>query len=126
MPRRSFVELLDEEASPDAFYELLRLAERECSGPEELERLREQFSVVMRVRSRMEWQRQRETELSALYETANDLTAIRDVDAVLSAIVRRVRQLLGTDLGYLSLIDAERGDCYMRITEGSQSPEFPT
>jgi signal transduction protein with GAF and PtsI domain len=48
------------------------------------------------------------------------------VDAVLSAIVRRVRQLLGADLGYLSLIDVERGDCYMRITEGSQSPAFPT
>lgn len=48
------------------------------------------------------------------------------MDAVLSAIVRRVRQLLGADLGYLSLIDVERGDCYMRITEGSQSPAFPT
>lgn len=124
--RRSVIELLDGEASPDAFYEQLRVAERQCGGPEELERLREEFSIAMRVRSKMAWQRQRESELTALYETANDLTAIRDVDAVLSAIVRRVRQLLGADLGYLSLIDAERGDCYMRITEGSQSPDFPT
>lgn len=121
---RSFIELLDVEASPDAFYEQLRVAERERCGPEELERLREEFSIAMRVRSKMAWQR--ESELTALYETANDLTAIRDVDAVLSAIVRRVRQLLGADLGYLSLIDVDRGDCYMRITEGSQSPAFPT
>lgn len=126
MVRPSFVALLDEEAPVDAFYEQLRLAERECGGPAELEKLREEFAIVMRVRSKIAWQRQRESELTALYETANDLTAIRDVDAVLSAIVRRVRQLLGADLGYLSLIDADRGDCYMRITEGSQSPEFPT
>ncbi|HCT78896.1 MAG TPA: diguanylate phosphodiesterase, partial [Micromonosporaceae bacterium] len=126
MARRSFVELLDEEAPPDAFYERLRLAERERVQPVELERLREELAVAMRVRSKMARQRQRESELRALYETANDLTAIRDVDAVLSAIVRRARQLLSSDLGYLSLVDPERGDCYIRITEGSQTPAFPT
>lgn len=126
MSRRSFVELLNEEAPPDAFYEQLRLAERERLEPDELERLREELATAMRVRSKMAWQRQRASELTALYESANDLTAIRDVDAVLSAIVRRARLLLGADLGYLSLIDAERGDCYIRITEGSQTPEFPT
>ena len=43
------------------------------------------------MREQMERQRQREAEMSALYETANDLTAIRDVDAILAAIVRRAR-----------------------------------
>lgn len=126
MTRRSFIELLDDEAPPDEFYERLRLAERGCADTGELESLREEFAVAMRVRSKMAWQRQHESELRALYETANDLTALRDVDAVLSAIVHRARQLLAADLGYLSLIDGERGDCYIRTTDGSQSAAFPT
>lgn len=125
MVRRSFIALVDDEATPDEFYEQLRLAEGSCSDPAELEALREEFAVAMRVRSKMAWQRQHESELRALYETANDLTAIRDVDAVLLAIVRRARQLLAADVGYLSLVDDKRRDCYIRITDGSQSAAFP-
>ncbi|WP_163511184.1 helix-turn-helix domain-containing protein [Fodinicola acaciae] len=125
MTRRSLIELLDDEAPPAKFYEQLRLAERDTDASE-LERLREEFAVAMRVRSRMAWQRQHESELRALYETANDLTALRDVDAVLSAIVHRARQLLAADLGYLSLIDEAQHDCYIRTTDGSQSAAFPT
>ncbi|MFC7549677.1 helix-turn-helix domain-containing protein [Plantactinospora sp. GCM10030261] len=126
MVRQSFLELLEAEAPPDAFYEQLRIAERDGGQADELERLREELAVAMRVRSNMARQRQRQSELRALFESANDLTAIRDVDAVLSAIVRRARQLLSSDLGYLSLVDPERGDCYIKITEGSQTPTFPT
>lgn len=122
----SFIDLLDEESTPDAFYKRLRDAERKFTEPAQLDALRKEFAIAMRVRSTMEWYRRRESELSALYETANDLTAIRDVDAVLFAIVHRARQLLSADLGYLSLIDAERGDCYMRMTDGAQSAAFPT
>ena len=53
--------------------------------------------------------RSREAELSALYETASDLTAIRDVDTILAAIVRRARQLLHCDMTYLSLNDEATG-----------------
>jgi len=63
-------------------------------------------------------------ELAALYETAGDLTALRDVDQVLAAIVRRGRQLLASDVAYLMLLDEERGEAYMRVTEGTLTPEF--
>ncbi|MDQ3615216.1 MAG: GAF domain-containing protein [Actinomycetota bacterium] len=69
-------------------------------------------------------QHRREAELSALYETANDLTAIRDVDAILTAIVRRARQLLNADMTYLSLNDEAEGASYMKVTDGSVSAEF--
>jgi GAF domain-containing protein len=62
--------------------------------------------------------------MRALYETANDLTAIRDVDAILSAIVRRARQLLQADMTYLSLNDEAEGASYMKVTEGALTPEF--
>ncbi len=69
-------------------------------------------------------QRAREAELSALYDTASDLTAIRDVDAILAAIVRRARQLLNADMTYLSLNDEAEGASYMKVTDGALTPEF--
>ena len=69
-------------------------------------------------------QQAREAELSALYETASDLTAIRDVDAILAAIVRRARQLLNADMTYLSLNDEAEGASYMKVTDGALTPEF--
>ena len=62
----------------------------------------------------------------ALYETARDLTAIRDLDAILAAIVRRARQLLGADMTYLSLNDEADGASYMKVTDGALTPEFRT
>lgn len=66
----------------------------------------------------------RTRELEALFETAGDLSALRDVDQVLSAIVRRGRQLLASDVAYLMLLDDERREAYMRIGEGIQTPQF--
>ncbi|WP_405970159.1 GAF domain-containing protein [Streptomyces sp. NBC_00988] len=76
------------------------------------------------MRSELEGRRRREAELSALFETAHDLAGLRDLDAVLQAIVQRARSLLGTDIAYLSLNDPARGDTYMRVTEGSVAARF--
>ncbi|MFC5952805.1 GAF domain-containing protein, partial [Pseudonocardia lutea] len=81
-------------------------------------------ALVLRIRSAMEAGRRRETELAALVETARELTSQSDTGGVLDAIVRRARALLGTDLAYLTLFDADRGDTYMRATAGSVSPRF--
>jgi sugar diacid utilization regulator len=80
--------------------------------------------LALQVRGVMETRRRREAELSALFETANDLAALNDIDAVLKAIVRRARQLLHSDISYLSLNDDERGDTYMRVTDGSTAATF--
>ena len=80
--------------------------------------------MALQVRERMARQRQREAELSALYDTANDLTAIRDLDTILAAIVRRARQLLHADMTYLSLNDEAEGASYMKVTDGALTPEF--
>lgn len=45
-----------------------------------------------------------------MYETAGDLSSLRDVEKVLRAIVRRARQLLRTDAAYLTPSDEERDD----------------
>ncbi|HEY3262118.1 MAG TPA: helix-turn-helix domain-containing protein, partial [Pseudonocardiaceae bacterium] len=75
-------------------------------------------------RATLDQQRRRETELAALVDTARDLAVLRDLDAVLVAIVRRARTLLGTDTAYLTLVDDATGDTHMRVTDGSVSATF--
>ena len=93
---KSFVDLLYAEAPPEAFDEVINAAERSGASTEELARLRKQRTVALRVREQMARLRQREAEISALYETANDLAALREVDDVLRAIVHRAGRYIFT------------------------------
>ncbi|GCD90834.1 GAF domain-containing protein [Nocardioides sp. LS1] len=122
----SFLDLLHSQAPRAAFDEVVAEAERAGAGREELVEIRRQCDVALRLRELIARQRAREAELSALYDTASDLTAIRDVDAILAAIVRRARQLLNADMTYLSLNDEEEGASYMKVTDGALTQEFRT
>lgn len=122
----SFLDLLYDEAPRSSFDEVVAEAERSGATAAELAELRRQLDLALRLRELIARQRAREAELSALYETANDLTAIRDVDAILAAIVRRARQLLNADMTYLSLNDEEDGASYMKVTDGALTREFRT
>lgn len=86
--------------------------------------LREAVRDALQVRSLLAARRRREQELSALYETAGDLSSLRDLEAVLQAIVRRARQLLDTDAAYLMLHDEDRQLTYMRVTDGIRTDAF--
>lgn len=119
-----FLELLARGASADAYEQPVLLARAEGRPPGRIAALERAKLLALRVRSEIEGRRRREAELSALFETAHDLAGLRDLDAVLQAIVQRARSLLGTDVAYLSLNDAARGDTYMRVTEGSVAARF--
>ncbi|WP_331766055.1 GAF domain-containing protein [Embleya sp. NBC_00896] len=84
----------------------------------------EATQVALRIRRTLSQHRRREAELAALFDTASDLAALRDLDAVLRAITHRAKLLLGTDVTYLSLNDDEAGDTYMRVTDGCVSAAF--
>ncbi|WP_181787207.1 GAF domain-containing protein, partial [Streptomyces phytophilus] len=111
--------LLREGASGADYEELLAGAQGETA-----EALRPLVDDALAVRAQLEDRRRREAELAALYETAGDLSSLRDLEAVLQAIVRRVRQLIGTDAAYLMLNDDDRGDTYMRVTDGIRTDAF--
>ncbi|BDD70520.1 MULTISPECIES: helix-turn-helix domain-containing protein [Streptomyces violaceoruber group] len=119
-----FLELLARGASADAYEQPVLLARAEGGPAERTDALQRAKHLALRVRSELEGRRRREAELSALFETAHDLAGLRDLDAVLRAIVQRARSLLGTDVTYLSLNDPDRGDTYMRVTEGSVAARF--
>jgi GAF domain-containing protein len=98
-----------------------RAAGADTGALAELERVK---LLALQVREAFAARRRRESELAALFDTAGDLAALRSVDDVLTAIVRRARQLLGTDVSYLTLNDDVRGDTYMRVADGSVSARF--
>ncbi|NUW35322.1 helix-turn-helix domain-containing protein [Nonomuraea sp. SMC257] len=119
-----YLELLGREASAVEFEGPIieaRAAGADAATIEELERAKVE---ALKVRALLRRRARREAELSALYDTAGDLAALRDLDAVLEAIVHRARQLLATDTAYMTLHDPERGDTYMRVTDGSISAKF--
>jgi len=115
--------LLDDAAAIEYERPLVRARAAGADGDElaELERVK---LLALEVREAFAARRRRESELSALFDTASDLAALRGVDSVLTAIVRRARQLLGTDVSYLTLNDPGEGDTYMRVTDGSVSARF--
>ncbi|MFH9429402.1 GAF domain-containing protein [Streptomyces sp. NPDC017615] len=119
-----YLELLARDASPEAYERPVLLARAEGKPVERVAALEHAKFLALRVRAELEGRRRREAELSALFETAHDLAGLRDVDAVLRAIVQRARSLLATDIAYLSLNDPVRGDTYMLVTEGSVSARF--
>jgi GAF domain-containing protein len=119
-----FLELLGREAAAIEFEGPLVAARAAALPPEQVAELEQAKIVALRVRALLERRRRREEELSGLFDTASDLAGLRDLDAVLAAIVHRARTLLGADVAYMTLNDPDRGDTYMRVTDGSISARF--
>jgi len=124
MSTLALLELLVREAAPVEFEAPVIAARSRGEDPEVIAELERARILALRVRAILDQRRRREAELSALYETANDLAALREVDAVLQAIVHRARPLLHSDVAYLSLNDDTMGDTYMRVVDGITSPLF--
>jgi len=120
----AFLELLAREAAVVEFDAPVLAARAAGAPPHVLDELDRARTAALRVRALLERRRRREAELSALAETVADLATLHDLDAVLEAIVRRARKLLAADVTYMTLQDEERGDTYMRVTDGSVSARF--
>ncbi|QIS09610.1 GAF domain-containing protein [Nocardia arthritidis] len=119
-----FLQLLEREA-PAVEFEAPLLEARAAGAPAAtIAALESAKLAALRVRALLERRARREAELAALFDTASDLAALRDVDAVLAAIVHRARRLLRADVAYLTVPDPVRGDTYMRVTDGAGSPRF--
>jgi GAF domain-containing protein len=110
--------LLATEAPWEAFEQLAEIVEASPPGPDRDEMLLA-IARAGRIRESLAHRKRREKETHALIESARDLASLRDVEEVLDAVVRRARQLLGTDATYLALRDPDRGDVYMRVTHGT-------
>ncbi len=121
---RRLLELLASGAPAEDFGTVATEARRGGVGDDDLAEIEQATQAALRVRGALRQHQRREAELTALFDTAGDLAALRDLDAVLRSIVRRARMLLGTDTAYLTLPDEEAGDTFMRVTDGSVSELF--
>ncbi|MCX4524186.1 MULTISPECIES: GAF domain-containing protein [unclassified Streptomyces] len=123
-PVRELLDLLRRGAPAEEFARPAAAARGGGADAAEQEAVEEATSVALEIRRTLDQHRRREAELTALFDTAGDLAALRDLDAVLRAIVHRARMLLGTDVAYLTLNDPVAGDTFMRVTDGSVSAAF--
>ncbi|GLV75887.1 helix-turn-helix domain-containing protein [Streptomyces hygroscopicus] len=121
---RHLMELLATDASAEQFTAVAARARADGVAGDDLEEIDRAVATALGVRQVLRRQRRREAELTALFDTAGDLAALRDLDAVLRSIVRRARTLLRTDTAYLTLVDEAAQDTFMRVTDGSVSLAF--
>ncbi len=119
-----YLELLASDAAAVEYEAPLLAARSRGESGEVLDQLEHGKKLALQVRQTLLDRRRREDELAALYETADDLARLSDLDSVLQAIVHRARLLLRTDITYLTMNDPDRGDTYMRVTDGSTSARF--
>jgi len=122
---RRLLELLAADASGEQLAHVSVAARSAGRSETELAELARATEVALKIRHTLTEHRRREAELTALFDTASDLSKLRDLDAVLRSIVHRARMLLAVDLSYLSLNDEAAGTTYMRVTDGSVSSLLP-
>src|SRR5215813_2566621 len=116
--------LLRRNAPVDEFTALLGGIKELANADVPRETLAQSVEAGLALRERLAQQEQRERSLVAVIETARDLTALRDIELVLQAIVRRARQLVGCTVAYLANYVPERNEFYMRATDGAMSEEM--
>lgn len=63
----------------------------------------------------------RRREVDALFDIVREITSRLDLEAVFSSVVRHAKDLIGTKLAYLALLDEERHDFHVRATVGERT-----
>ncbi len=112
------LELLAREAPAAAYDELAATARTSGVTGTELTEVNKVLELGAAVRAQLGRRQQREAGLSALVDTARDLTLPYDLDDLLKVITRRARLLLNLDMAYISFHDEEDGDSYVRTADG--------
>lgn len=118
---RDLVELLHQGASADEFAQ--RLALLDALPPDDPDKPRrvETVRMAMAVRNRLELHQERERGLLAVIESAQDLSSRLDLQGLLDAIVSRARNLLGSDVAWLTIYDAQAEEFRVRVVDGALS-----
>jgi len=116
---RNLVELLHQGAPADEFARRFADVDMLPDGYPGKSALVETVRMAMAVRNRLELQQERERGLLAVIESAQDLSSRLDLEGLLSAIVSRARNLLGSDLAWLSTYDADPDEFHVLVVDGA-------
>jgi sugar diacid utilization regulator/GAF domain-containing protein len=113
------VRLLHQGAGPDEFAKCLAEIEGMPGATPNKAALVETVRMAMAVRNRLDLQQQRERGLMAVIQSAEDLSSRLDLDGLLAAIVARARELLGSEVGWLSVLDTARNEFRVVTADGA-------
>lgn len=105
---------------------LVRLGERGSLGQllAPAAPLASQAAALLANRDALEAAQRNQAQLTALYETAGEISSKLELGTVLSAIVKRARTLAEAPTAYLMLVDEGADEISMRVTSGITSPTF--
>lgn len=115
------LELLAREAHTEEFERLVRSAREAGADETEIARLTRAKDLSLSIRSLFARRQQREAGLSALVDTARDLTLPYNLDTLLKVITRRARLLLGLDMSWVTFHAFDEGVSYVRAADGHTS-----
>ena len=115
------ITLLHQGASADEF--AARLAQVEALPDDDPARssLVELVRMAMGVRNRLELQQQRERGMLAVIESAQELSSRLDLEGLLRAIASRARNLLGSQVAWLSTYNADLDEFQVLVADGALS-----
>jgi GAF domain-containing protein len=113
------VRMLHQGAGADEFAKCLADLEALKAATPNRAALVETVRMAMAVRNRLDLQQQRERGLMAVIQSAEDLSSRLDLDGLLAAIVARARELLGCEVGWLSVLDTERDEFRVVTADGA-------
>ncbi|SNX62489.1 sugar diacid utilization regulator [Streptomyces sp. TLI_55] len=116
----AMLDLLAREAPAQRFEELLRQAADAGVDGTDLAQLTQAKDRSLEVRQLFARRQQREAGLSALVDTARDLTHPYSLDTLLAVITRRARLLMGLDMSWVSL-HGDDGASEVRAADGHAS-----
>jgi sugar diacid utilization regulator/GAF domain-containing protein len=118
---RELVELLHQGASADEFAKRLALLDALPPDDPAKPALVETVRMAMAVRNRLELHQERERGLLAVIESAQDLSSRLDLQGLLKAIVSRARNLMGSDVAWLTIFDAPAEEFRVLVADGALS-----
>lgn len=115
------VRLLHQNASAEDMADRLAQAEALPGDSVQKSDVVELVRMAMAVRNRLELQQQSEQGMLAVVESAKDLSSRLDLAGLLRAIVTRARNLLGAQLTWLTVYDADSNTFQVRGVDGAIS-----
>lgn len=113
--------LLAREARTEEFERVVRAAREAGADEADLARLERAKDLSLSIRALFARRQQREAGLSALVDTARDLTLPYNLDTLLKVITRRARLLLGLDMSWVTFHSFEAGRSIVRAADGHTS-----
>lgn len=113
------IQLLHQGANAEEFAALLAEAEALPEPQRQKAGLVELVRMAMALRNRLELSQQRERGLLAVIESARDLSSHLDLAELLRAIVSRARNMLGSQVAWISEYDTQLGAFHVLATDGA-------